>query len=146
MDMKRKNAYNYFLKSKTDPDLKQKIDDNRRNWYDKHKDKVQEARRERLKNDTEFREKINAQKRENYRKRTADVPKKKRGRKPNSKQIQSVDTTNDSNDSSSDTKSSNGECKEPQTKPDLSEQFKNLSMEEISSIIQLLQKQLNQPM
>ena len=57
MDMKRKNAYNYFLKSKTDPDLKQKIDDNRRDWYEKHKDKVLEARRERLKNDTEFREK-----------------------------------------------------------------------------------------
>ena len=53
------------------------MDENRRHWYDKHKETVQETRRERLKNDPDFRNKINAKRREYYQRQTANIPKQK---------------------------------------------------------------------
>jgi len=144
MEQKRQNAYNYFLKSKTNPELKQKMDENRRQWYEKHKDRVQEKFRERRKNDPEFREKLNAQKREYYQKKTADIPKQKRGRKPKNNDLETASNSNDSNDNSNETKSSDGECKELQNKPEQANQFKGLSKDEISVLIEVLQKQLHQ--
>jgi len=144
MEQKRQNAYNYFLKSKTNPELKQRIDENRKQWYEKHKDKVQERFRERRKNDPEFRERINAQKRENYHKKTADIPKQKRGRKPKNKDLKTTDNNNDSNDSSNEAKSSDGECKELQSEPQQANQFKDLSKDEISALIEIVQKHIQQ--
>ena len=73
MERTHKHAYNYFLKPNTDPELKQHIDENRRQWYEKNKDTIQEQFGERRKNDPEVREKTNAQQRDNYYKKTADV-------------------------------------------------------------------------
>ena len=144
MERKRQNAYQYFLKSKTDPELKQKLDGNRKQWYEKHKERVQETRRERLKNDPEFRDKINAKKREYYQRKTANIPKQKRGRKPKNKDFNDTQNNDDSNDSSNDTKASDGECKQVEIKHEETHKFKNLSKDAISSLIDLLQKQLNQ--
>ena len=66
LERKRQHAYNYYLKSKTDPEIKQKINEHRKQWYEKYKDRVKETRQERLKNDPDFREQINMKKREHY--------------------------------------------------------------------------------
>jgi hypothetical protein len=81
MEAKRVNAYNYFLKSKTDPELKQRIDDNRRAWVQRNKEVVNQRQKEKLQ-DPEYRAKVYARKRELYKQRTADIPKNPRGRKP----------------------------------------------------------------
>ena len=109
MDRKRQNAYQYFLKPKSDPEIKHNMAENRRRWYDKHKEIVQETRRERLKDDHEFRDKINAKKREYYQRHTANIPKQKRGRKPENTELNDTENNDDSNASSDDTKTSDGE-------------------------------------
>ena len=149
MERKRHNAYQYFLKSKSNPEIKHKMDENRKQWYDKHKERVQETRRERLKNDPEFRDKVNAKKREYYQRNTANIPKQKRGRKPKNKE-----NNDDSNDSSNDTKTSDGEDKQVESKTKKVEsqnkqvesqnegvnKFKEFSNNDITPLIKLLQK------
>ena len=72
------------------------------------------------------------------------MPKQKRGRKPKNKDLETPDNNNDSNDSSNEAKASDGECKELQSKPEQANQFKDLSKDEISTLIEILQKHLKQ--
>ncbi len=88
IEAKRINAYYYFLKSKTDPELKQRVDVNRRAWVERNKEIVYQKQREKLE-DPEYRARVYARKRELYKQRTADIPKNPRGRKPKTETIES---------------------------------------------------------
>jgi hypothetical protein len=57
LEAKRINAYKYFIKSKTDPEIKIKIDERRKAWYERNKDIVQQKQRERLNDDPDYKEK-----------------------------------------------------------------------------------------
>jgi hypothetical protein len=143
IETKRRNAYNYFLKSKTDPEIKKKMDENRRLWYQRHKEEVQQKRKDKMRDDKEYREKVNAQKREMYRIKTAHVPKKKRGRKPKNEH------TNESSDNTSDTSSNCGEeniqpSSECIHQDDTNNLLKNLSKEDVASLIQFLQSRVTE--
>ena len=97
-----------------------------------------------MKYDPEFRDKINAKKREYHQRQTAHIPKPKRGRKPQNKELNDTENNDDSNESSNDTKSIDGEYKQVESKHEEMNEFKDLSKYDITSLIELLQKQVNQ--